>query len=113
MFIDFDTQTVVFLTNEVLTVDQLHALLELLEANVDPDVEDELCHLEICEECRERENWVYQKMAYHVRSDSGAQVYSVVHMEDGTWACSCPDWIHRKSVTGEWCKHIIRVIMRS
>lgn len=104
MIVNLEDGTVTFTFSETLTVDQIYALLDLLEVD-----DDEPCHLEICEDCREKDNWVYPKAIYQTRSDNDMRkYYAVVVFEDNTWACSCPDWIHRKSLDGGMCKHIRR-----
>lgn len=108
MYVDIDGQTVTFTAGTTLTVDQLYALLDFMQVDVD---DDESCHLEICQDCREKDNWVYPQELYFVRSDTQPKVYRVAHMEDDTWACSCPDWVYRKSKVDERCKHIYRVIL--
>jgi SWIM zinc finger len=34
---------------------------------------------------------------------------SAGHTEKYDWSCSCPDWVHRKSKEGGYCKHILHV----
>lgn len=108
MYVDIDGQTVTFLANTTLTVDQIYGLLELLEVDVD---EDGPCHLDICQDCREKDGWVYPRALHYVKSDTSHKIYRVAEMEDNTWACSCPDFIYRKAETGERCKHIHRIIL--
>lgn len=108
MILNLEEGTVTFTFTETLNVDQIYALLDLMQVDVD---DDGPCHLEICQDCRERDGWVYPESLHFVRSDSSMKIYRVAHMEDDTWACSCPDWIYRKSKVNERCKHIYRVIL--
>jgi hypothetical protein len=45
-----------------------------------------------------------------IRSASSSRygvMYTVLRLSDGSYACSCPDWVHRRSHTpGDQCKHI-------
>ena len=53
--------------------------------------------------------WVLPDRIWTVQSHTTNKVYATVYLEDGSWACSCPDWIYRKHQDGQNCKHIIRL----
>jgi hypothetical protein len=103
VLIDTIQKTVTFTYGETLTVDHLWTLVDLLDhENIEislkevPEVKDEP---------------QFEK-TYDVQSDRQPGLYYVVvEFPNGTWACSCPDWIHRHSSTGTHCKHIDRIAL--
>jgi hypothetical protein len=99
MIIDTDEKTVVFPGYTKLTVDQLWALIDVLDPfemeHGDEDgrvKQSDICHI------------------YEMPSQSRRGTYALVQFADDSWACSCPDWIHRKSKSpyNDPCKHIFR-----
>jgi hypothetical protein len=102
MILDTDAKTVTFVKPQTLTLAQLWSLIELLDDDVEDDVEDDAAEFG-------RHN-IDITGIYQIDSDTHLKVYSVVGFEDGTWACSCPDWVHRRSLDGTNCKHIRRLI---
>lgn len=107
MIID-TTAKVVSFKDETLTLGQLWSLIELLDDEVDDD-EDVLAKLS---GLNPGEYGRTNPVAYRIAKVSSSQrdyVYCVVEFEDRTWACSCPDWLHRRSINGTNCKHINRV----
>jgi hypothetical protein len=100
MIIDTDEKLVIFRADEVLTLDELWALIDLLEPGLldAPDVE--------VQEVRPPSEYI--RYIYEVPSRNSTNVYAVVNFNDGSWACSCPDWIHRRSDSPYLnpCKHI-------
>jgi SWIM zinc finger len=118
MLIDTSTGevTIFAIENDVtLNVRQLQALIDLLEDGEDEfgdpaywgDEEGEDADpFEVRQEYHP--GWVYPHKILSVLSSYGDKPYCVVHLEDGTWACSCPHWIYRlASKPGERCKHIL------
>lgn len=101
MILDTRRQTVSFDGPVTLTVQALERLLETLNAASEFDTvlggpEDGRLDLAV-------------RGIYHVESDNDSHLYTVVFFEDGSWACSCLDWIYRRSTNDEWCKHIRRL----
>ena len=47
---------------------------------------------------------VRQGETFRVRSSDGTKVYIVTAV-----SCSCPDWVNRKSYTGEKCRHQLAI----
>lgn len=107
MIIDLDEKTVTFARPQVLTLAQLWSLIELMDDDVDDD-EDVLAKL------ADKTRPIHlPRRIYSIESDQRNHVYCVVQFEDGSWACSCPDWTNRKSlVDGSTCKHIARLYWR-
>lgn len=95
MLIDTIDKQVIFRQDEVLTVNDLWVLIDLLDDSVQLEVKLE-----------ESDPLVGIKGIYERRSDILDYTYVVVVCEDDFMACSCPDWIHRRSVWGDECKHI-------
>lgn len=108
MILDLEANTVIFEGYTKLTLGQLWSLIELLDDEVDDD-EDLLAKL------AEKTRPIHLPLRiYGVQSDTARNtMYCVVQFEDGSWACSCPDWIKRRSkVAGTECKHIVRISWR-
>jgi hypothetical protein len=107
MILDTDAKTVTFVKPQTLTLAQLWSLIDLLDDDVEDDAD---VLLKLSNNIAEfgRHNIGITKI-YQVDSDTRLTVYSVVEFEDGTWTCSCPDWVHRRSLDGTNCKHIQRL----
>jgi hypothetical protein len=107
MLIDTDAQTVIFPGYTKLTVDDLWRLIDILDP-FGMDDEDEPTPEPA------PEGWITQDdvvRVFSVQSQTSFHVYAVVLFKDGSWACSCPDWLHRKSNDpfNSACKHITRL----
>lgn len=104
MLIDTDDKTVTFKAGETLTLDELWALIDILDeplTSLFPEAD--------LDEGRIPASAIYR--IYVVPSQSKSYTYAVVLFVDGSWACSCPDWVHRRSKedTASPCKHILRL----
>ena len=107
MILDTDAQTVMFRAGEILTLDQVWSIIYILEPELDQPVEftpKYWCEVNLEETGR---YIVEPQRIFNVRSDSDWNTsYAVVAFTDYSWACSCPDWQHRRQFTGEYCKHM-------
>jgi len=99
MVIDLETRSVRFVAGETLTLDQLYSLIDLMDDGEYDEPEDECCD-------GAHPEWVVVERVVLVRSETSMKQYAVVRFDDGTWACSCPDWTCRRAYRGENCKHI-------
>lgn len=97
MNIDLTDKTVTFSFAETLTLEQLRLLVELLE---DGEPEEDFDTPPLAVEL---------VRVFHTMSDTTLKIYTIVRLSHGEWACSCPDWVYRKSLKGGWCKHIHRL----
>jgi hypothetical protein len=111
MILDTDAKTVTFVKPQTLTLAQLWSLIELLDDDVEDDAALSDVLVKLSNNAAEfgRHNIGITKI-HLVDSDTRLKVYSVVEFEDGTWACSCPDWVHRRSEDDTNCKHIKRLM---
>jgi hypothetical protein len=116
MLIDTDAGTVTFKADTTLSLDQLWGLIDLLDEDIDSDINRALrsltaapVHPSIDEIGRVPANEVMAVVP--VRSQTTSKYYIVAVFADGSYACSCPDWIHRRSKEpySSPCKHMMRL----
>jgi hypothetical protein len=109
MHVNLDDLTVTITGEVTLTLSQLRSLVEILEDELDVQLADDFGD-DFGDEVGDdyHPEWVNLARSYLAASDRSSHLYSVVLLEDGTWACSCPDWLYRRSVLDGQCKHIYR-----
>lgn len=107
MLIDTIAQTVRFNEGEVLDLDGLWALVSLLEIDA-PEPTGSITITPIPAGYVRESDIVG---IVEVASQTSRYLYSVVVFADESYACSCKDWIYRRSVMpfNSPCKHILRV----
>lgn len=100
MYIDVDAKTVTFVAGTTLCLDQLRAITAILDDGHKAPL--------ALGPVDSRPGMDHVRRIKLMSSDSRRAPYVVVQFQDGTMACSCPDWIHRRSIEGTVCKHILR-----
>lgn len=111
MILDTDAKTVTFPAGATLSLTQLWAIIDVLDDDIQAEINLGLRDEEpyLCPAHQVPADARYLRHAYEIASDTRPYVYATVKLTDGTWACSCPDWVHRRSLEGECCKHIRRI----
>jgi hypothetical protein len=112
VIIDLEEKSVRFTMGETLTLDQLWGLIGLM-GDDDEYGEPDWSLLDDEEPQDWLPGWILPDRIWIVESDVSLSQYCVVRLEDRTWACSCPDFLHRKFSQGKVCKHILRLLWRS
>lgn len=104
MILDLKRKTVTFEGPTTLSLDQLWALVGVFDID---DISS------IVDDNPEAGRLDYQvKKIREMKSFSGEGTYTLVQFEGDIWACSCKDWINRRSNNFESCKHINSVAWR-
>jgi hypothetical protein len=101
--INLDNKTVLFEEGVTVSADNLRWLLSLL------DGAPEMGTVELVPRTWSPPKLVTVERMTHAKSYNTGQTYVQVRMSDGSLACSCPDWMYRKSNQNginAWCKHI-------
>lgn len=117
MLLDLENKTVTLKAGGVLTLAQLWGIIDILDDDLDSEV-NQMLRDPVTEEpiytepiSFDRALFSNIKGVYEVVSDRSNFRYAVVHFGNGMTACSCEDWIYRRS-TKPWgtsyaeCKHI-------
>lgn len=118
MNINLVNQTVTFASQTTLTLDQLVALTALFEYVKPGPVVVMNNSLTASTDDPVTPGVTLRgpvKAIYTVASSADRDVeYVVVQFEDESYACSCPDWIYRRSMSwySDPCKHILNLHRR-
>lgn len=116
MILDIEKKTVT--VNGTLTLSQLWGIIDILDDDIDSDVNRLLRSVLPHDEVELAEPMSFERAVFsniegiHLAlSDNKDYSYVVVRFTNGTTACSCEDWIYRRSVTFSECKHASRLRM--